>query len=152
MSFDAEEANVSYSFDGGGNQVGKVGRRSVPNSGVIDDTKSLSSVQLEALKERVTAVSLARQRPITLLLTELKRGQQIEDLGWAVAKPGAPGSPVLVVLDMGQGSTRVQGDVDPRQSVEIARAAGPLLRERKLFAAGESVLDSIQRLAPLRKS
>ena len=125
-------------------------RMALPNAGegaIIDQAQVLSSTERTRLAARAGAISRGG-RPVTVVVLRQQAGTSLEQIGWAVNRPGSSGRQLLMLVDPEQQSVRVEGaGVTPAQAAAVAGAMQPALGQRQLMTAIEAGLAATAGLA-----
>jgi hypothetical protein len=131
-------------FDGKGKEKPAPARLALEQgTKVIDQANVLSPDEKASLDRRLAQVAGRAGRKMTVVLLRPEGGQSLEMVAWAIAPRSEPSGPVLLVVDVGTGSVRVDGISDPTLAVAVARAIGPDVRGGRVASGISRGLDQV---------
>ena len=131
-------------FDGQGKEQPAPPRLAVPQgTKVIDQANALSQAEKASLDARLAQVAGGIGRKTTVVLLRPAGGQSLEMVTWAIAPRAEPNGPVLLVVDVGTGSVRVDGISDPSLAAAVARAIGGEARQGRVALGVSRGLDQV---------
>ncbi|UUR09209.1 TPM domain-containing protein [Sphingomonas glaciei] len=134
-------------FDGTGAEVTPERRVTVhEGTAVIDQAKVLSAADKASLARRIVEIAEATGRKLTIVLLRPAEGQSMEQVTWAIAPKAGTEGPMMLVVDVGSGSVRVDNLSDPAQSAAIARAISPEVKAGRVASGVARGLDQVMAL------